>query len=691
MGYRIAIDTGGTFTDLVLADEHGNLTLAKAPTTYRRIFRGIAEALGFTAEEVGRSVAELLAETDLLIYGTTHATNAILERKTARTAFLVTEGFPDVLVLREGGKLDPFNLSMPSPEPYVPRRLTFEIRERVDAEGAIVVPLDENHVREVLQDMRQRNVEAAAVCLLWSPANPAHELTVGRLIEEELPEIPYTLSHQVNPIVREYRRASSTAIDASLKPLMQRHLRGIEEDLREAGFRGELVVATSFGGVMHLPDVAQRPIYLVKSGPAMAPQGARAYAEADTAARDLIVCDAGGTSFDVSLVRDGLVKFTRETWLGGLFTGHITGLASVDVRSIGAGGGSIAWVDSGGLLRVGPASAGADPGPACYGRGGTEATVTDAALLLGYLDPEYFLGGRMRLVPDATREAIGRLGEKLGLDGRETARAILEVGSELMVGAIQDITINQGLDPRESLLVAGGGAAGLNVVAIARELGCRRVLVPRTAAALSAFGGQCSNVVADFSRSLFVHTADFPGEKVNAALAEITAEMDAFADELRQRGVRDFRKDYFVEARYPYQVWELDVPLRGSSFDGAADVEAMIEAFHEEHEQVFAVREAGQQIECLYWRGRLTGFLDVPPLKPLPVAGGARVRPHRMARAHFAGAGEVETPRYLGGDLPPGARIEGPAIIDEPTTTIVIYPSSSAQVTEFGNYLLEID
>ncbi|HZO83553.1 MAG TPA: hydantoinase/oxoprolinase family protein [Candidatus Binataceae bacterium] len=690
VGYRIAIDTGGTFTDLVLADEQGNLVLGKSPTTYGRIFGGIEGALKMTAEQLGRGMGDLLAATDLLIYGTTHATNAIIERATARTAFLVTEGFPDVLVLREGGKLDPFNLAYPPAEPYIARRLTFEIRERVDSEGGVVIPLDEAQAREVLRRVDARRVEAVAVCLLWSPANPAHELALGRLIESELPGVPYTLSHQLNPIIREYRRASATAIDASLKPLMQNHLRGMEKDLRAAGFKGQLLVATSFGGVMHVGDVVQRPIYLVKSGPAMAPVAGRTYAEAEAGRRDLIVCDTGGTSFDVSLVHGGMIKFTRETWLGPPFIGHITGMASVDVRSIGAGGGSIAWIDPGGMLRVGPQSARAEPGPACYGAGGVHPTVTDAALVLGYLDPEYFLDGRMRLDARAAETAVGTIASRIGGSVKDAARAIMQIAGDHMVSAIKDITINQGIDPRESLLVAGGGAAGLNILPIARELGCRQVLVPRTAGALSACGGQYSDIVAEFTQSKFAYTGDFPYAEVNRVLAGITAEMDRFESELRERGLRRFRREYFVEARYPYQVWELDVALAKGGFDGPADLDALIEAFHREHDRVFAVKEPGQQLECIYWRGRLSAELEGPPLTKAPARAAALPVPRMRRPAFFAGRGEMETPRYHGDRLAPGMTIDGPAIVDEPTTTIVVYPGSRARVTELHNYLLEV-
>ena len=690
MGYRIAIDTGGTFTDLVLADEQGNMYLGKAPTSYERIFQGIQGALDIVAEQLKMGVAAVLQRTDLLIYGTTHATNAIIEGKTARTAFLVTEGFPEILVLREGGKLNPFDLSSPFPQPYVPRSLTFEIRERIDSEGQVATPLDERQARQVMAQLRESQVEAAAVCFLWSPLNSSHEEAMGRLLEEELPGVVVTLSHRLNPIIREYRRASSTAIDASLKPLMQKHLQDMAADLHRAGFGGELLVASSFGGVMHLSDVIERPIYLVKSGPSMAPVAGHTYAEAEVGRRDIIVCDTGGTSFDVSLVRDGIIKFTRETWLGEMFTGHITGLSSVDVKSIGAGGGSIAWIDSGALLRVGPESAGSEPGPACYGRGGRQATVTDAAVVLGYIDPAYFLGGRMKLDVAAARGRVDDIAQKLGNELEDAARDILEIANEHMVGAIKDITINQGIDPRDSLIVAGGGAAGLSILPIARELGCNQVLMPRTAGALSACGGQFSNIVTDFSLSSLAYTGDFPYDKVNGALSKIGQSIDEFATRLRKKGLADFRVQYFVEARYPYQVWELDVALAKGGFDGPEDVHCMVEAFHQEHERVFAVKEPSQQLECIYWRGRLTAALERPPLKPPEASDQAQLVARLTRDACFPGVGRVATPRYLGESLHPGMVINGPAIIDEPTMTVVVYPGASATVTPLGNYLLAI-
>src|SRR5439155_8416826 len=374
--------------------------------------------------------------------------------------------------------------------------------------------------------------------------------------------------------------------------------------------------------------------YSVGSGPSMAPVAALTYSSAEDAgqAADLIVCDTGGTTFDVGLVSRGEINYAAETWLGGRWIGHITGIRSVDVRSIGAGGGSLVWIDSGGLLRVGPRSAGADPGPACYGRGGTEPTVTDAAVVLGYIDPTYFLGGRIPLDAEAARVALESVAEPLGLTVEEAAAAALVIASENIVGAIRELTIAQGIDPRDLAIVAGGGASGLNIVPIARELGCRHVLLPSTAAALSACGALHSDVISEFGRSRYTETRAFDFDGVNGVLADVNAAADAFLADLADLGPRETRKDFLVEARYRGQVWELDVPLEGARFGGDEDVRALEEAFHETHERVFAVREPGQHLECLLWKVRATAVLDKPELRALaPAAAEARGRESTIA------------------------------------------------------------
>ncbi len=689
---RITCDIGGTFTDVVVSDERGRMTIAKALTQPANLFDGLRAALQRAAEEIGEPLQELLARASLFIFSTTQATNAILEGTTARTAFLCTEGFPDILVRREGGSLRPYDYSRPFPEPYVPRRLTFEIPERIDADGAVVLALDEDAAVAQLRRARELGVGAVSVCLLWSTANPAHELALGALIERELPGVPYSLSHQINPIVREYRRASGTSIDASLKPLMQRHLPEIADGLEREGFRGELLAASSAGGVVPMGELIDSPLWSVRSGPSLAPVAARAVSLAETGSGDVIVCDTGGTSFDVSLVRAGDLVFTSETWLGEPFAGHLTGLSSVDVRSIGAGGGSIAWVDAGGLLRVGPESARADPGPACYGLGGTRPTVTDSALVLGYIDPERFLGGKMRLDLGAAEAAVQALADALGIGLREAAHAVLSIANERMIAAIHELTVNEGVDPRDSTLVAGGGAAGLTIAAIARELGCREVLIPRAAGVLSAYGGQHSDIVREMTAPFVTNSREFDFDGARATLAELRERLIAFESQLPAGLAGEVQRRYFVEARYAYQVWDLSIALEDERLADEHALARLIDSFHDAHERIFAVREPGQKIEMSQWKGRLVASTSKPPLAAARESSPNGSGPTRDARvAYFPELGEVEIAVHVGAALQAGARVSGPALVIEPETTVVVYPGWTAHVSELGNYRLELD
>jgi N-methylhydantoinase A len=689
MGYRISVDTGGTFTDMVLLDPDGKFHVGKALTTPARISEGMFSALNVVAEAVDKSTKDLLAETDLLIYGTTRATNAIVTKQTARTAFLTTTGFKDILVFKEGGKHGPHDYSYDYPQPYIPRRRTFEINERIGASGEVVRPLEETQAREVIQTLKDRGFEAIAVSLLWSIANCDHEAKLGELIEEIMPGIPYTLSHRIAPILREYRRASATAIDASLKPLMQAHLTGMQTDLRDAGFTGDLLVSTSVGGCQEVETLVERPINTLKSGPAMAPVAGRAYSALERMGGDVIVCDAGGTTFDVGLVRDNQLVYSRDSWLGPQWTGDIIGASTVDVRSVGAGGGSIAWVDPGGLLQVGPQSAGSVPGPACYGAGGTEPTVTDAALVLGYIDPEYFNGGRLTLDRSAAEKVIATLAKTLGKEVDETAHSILVIANELMIKAIGEITVNDGLNPRESVIVAGGGAAGFNIMPIAHELGCATVILPQTASALSACGMQYSSIVFEATRSRFTDTKGFDREGVNSALDEIEADLMQFRDSLGTAKDATVTIEFFVEARYRAQVWELDTQLPKPRLENDADVDELVETFHLTHERVYAVRDEGSPVECVNWKGRISIRPFDPPPSPEPSDVHNTPTPNTSRSCFFGGDARVDTPVFRGANMVIGDEVQGPAIIEEPTTTIVVYPDMSARLSAAGDYILD--
>jgi N-methylhydantoinase A len=683
---RFAVDTGGTFTDLVLEDGDGRLRLYKAPTTPDDPIDGVLDVLRAAAADRGDDLAALLGRGELFVHGTTRAINAILTRGAARTAFVTTAGHPDVLLFREGGRLHPFDNTREYPAPYVPRALTFEVPERIGSAGEVVAALDEDAVVEACARMRELRVEAVGVCLLWSIVNPAHELRVGELLAEHLPGVPCTLSHALNPALREYRRASSACIDASLKPLMTSYLRGLERRLGEAGFRGRTLVVTSGGGVLDAAAVAEAPIHSIGSGPAMAPVAGRHYALTCAGAETAVVADTGGTSYDVSLVRRGRIPWTRETWLGGQFVGHITGFPSVDVRSIGAGGGSIAWVDDGGLLHVGPQSAGSVPGPACYGRGGAHATVTDASLVLGYLDPAYFLGGAMALDVLAAHDAVARdVAAPLGLDQHDAGAAVLKLATERMVGAIEEITLHQGIDPRDAVLVGGGGAAGLNAVAIARRLGCPRIVIPDVGAALSAAGALMSELTADYATPLHTTSERFDAERVNAALAGLEARCRAFADG-PGAGAAATVVELSAEARYPHQIWELEVALPATRFHGAADVEALRQAFHATHQEVFAIADLESGIEILAWRARVRCRLrEAPPGR----AGAGTAAADGTRMAYFADAGLLATAVRQFESLDVGAVVAGPAIVESPVTTVVVEPGATASRTAAGSLAID--
>ena len=681
---RLAADTGGTFTDLVV-EQGERVRLYKAATTPQDPAEGILQAVSLAAREAERPVEEFLADAEVFIHGTTRAINAILTNTTARTALLATRGHPDMLLLREGGRTHPFNWSYGYPDPYIPRALTFEIDERIGSRGEVVRALDEPAAIEVIERLAASEVEAVAVCLLWSIANPAHEQALGELLERHLPGVPYTLSHALNPTLREYRRASCAAIDASLKPLMTAYLRGLEDRLRASGFTGRLLMVTSSGGVVDAADMAAAPIHSVNSGPAMAPVAGRHYAALDGLSESAVVADTGGTSYDVALVRRGRIPVTRETWLGLEYEGHITGFPAVDVRSVGAGGGSIAWIDPGGLLHVGPQSAAADPGPVCYGRGGTEPTVTDAAVVLGYIDPDYFLGGDMSLDASASRRAIAeRIAAPLGLDSHEASAAIMAVATERMIQSIEEITVNQGVDPRTAVLIGGGGAAGLNAVAIARRLGSPRIVIPQAGAVLSARGALMSDLVSEYASAFFAGSDDFDHARAQELLGDLERRCLQFAE--RSSLPSEPQIEYVAEARYRHQVWQLDVPLRSGRLGSADELAALVEDFHTVHEEVYAVRDARAVIEVVNLRARVTCPLGRGAADTVAIDRAADVLPSRSV--YFSGVGEVYAAILRLESMSPGTQIAGPAIVESSFTTVVLNPGASAERSASGSLVI---
>ena len=688
MTYRASIDVGGTFTDLVFTDEKGELAVFKASTTPRKTWEGMIDALELAAEYYQMPLNKLLAESTTITYSGTTGTNAIITGTGAKVGLICTRGFRDILLSREAPKKEsPYDWP-PFPEPYVPRYLTMPVTERINAEGGIDVPLNEDEVHQVVRQFKKWDTEAIAVSLLWSISNPTHEKKIGEIIKEELPGIPYVLSHELNPIIREYRRTISAVIDASLHPILVKDIEQLRGQLKEHGFRGNLLVGTASGGVLRPEEAISRPIYTIGSGPALGPVAAKYFAQVEGGNNNLIVLDMGGTSFDVSIVTKGTIVVTRET----MVKDEVLPISRVDARSVGSGGGSIAWIDPGKLIHVGPQSSGAEPGPACYMRGGKEATVSDANLVLGYLDSDYFLGGRMKLSPQPAQEVMqNKVANPISLDVPEAAFTVFSTVTHNMIAAIRDITIWQGVDPREYLIVSGGGATGMHVVPMAQELGVKQVLIPKVAGTLSALGGLVADITTEYSASYFAESYQFDYERVNKVLEALQKKGEAFL--AMSKGIaREGKLDYFVEARYPYEVWELPIPLRSNRIKDEKDLAQLIKDFHNTHERIFAVKEPGQSIEGVIWR--VVATAKMPQIKAKEMTSGGKDSTAAMIgkrNAYFKDLGGfVKTPIYRGDKLVCGNKIEAPAIIEEATTTIVIFPGSKATVTRWGNYLIDV-
>lgn len=674
---RIAVDAGGTFTDVAVQTGDDTVLEAKAPTDHDDPTRGVLDAIGVAARLAGTTAEQLLRDAEFLIHGTTRSLNALITDSAAPTAFLTTRGHRDTLTLREGGRDDPFDHRTPFPKPFVPRRLTFEIHERIDASGRVVIPLDEHAAAATIAELGGLDVEAVAVSLLWAHLNPVHERRVGELVAEILPGVSCSLGHDVNPIVREFRRASSAVIDAALKPIMTPYLHSLEQRLREAGFAGDLLVATSIGGCAPAADIARKPILSLNSGPSMAPVLGAAVAARGDERGAVVVADTGGTTYDLSVVVDGHIPRADEATVAG----HITGFGSVDVRGLGAGGGSIATVDDHGLLRVGPHSAGADPGPACYGAGGTLATLTDAALVTGRIDPDGFLGGRMTLDVEAAHAALAAVGDPLGFDPVQAAAAVLAVATETMATALLEVTIGRGIDPRESVLVAGGGAAGLNSVALAARCGFGSVVFPASGAVMSAAGALLAPVTAEHTVVGRTRTDAFDQSVIDGAFAHLDEWACGYREQMSQRTIS---VTYSVEARYVGQTWNINLPVDRGGLEGG-DLGALVEDFHALHERLFAVADPGSPVEILAWRATACIKGSGGRLAPAPPGDlqrdGAR-------KVYLHGSGWVEAQRWRGNVGASPVTITGPAVIDGDYSSILIDPGATARTTPEGSVVV---
>ena len=676
--YRIGIDVGGTFTDLVAVDEAGRATFAKVPSTPADPSLGVVDGLDRLAAALGVAPVAMLAGTERIVHGTTVATNALIERNGARVGLLTTEGHRDVVEMREGLKDDRYNLRLPPPEQLVPRRLRFGVRERMRADGRVETPLDGTSLDAAIGTLRRERVEAVAICYLHAWRDPSHEQLSRERVLAALPGLYVSLSSEVLPQIKEFERFSTTIVNAYVGPALSRYLGRLERRLAEAGYIGPILVIQSHGGIAPIAEAGRLAAGAVLSGPAGGVAGsvhaARLIGALGSGA-DLIPFDMGGTSTDISLVVGGRPSLAANRRVGG----QAIALSSLDISSIGAGGGSIARVDRGGILHVGPESAGADPGPACYGAGGGEATVTDANLVLGYLDPAGFLGGRKRLDRAAAERAVDRVAAPLGIDRLAAAAGIHRVVNTNMAEGVRLASVRRGVDVRRFAILAFGGAAGLHATDIARQLGVARVVVPRAAAVLSAWGMLATDLRFEVARTHIGDTKSLDGTVVKRLFDELAA---AGLARLRASFDGPVRIARSADMRYGEQVFEIAVALDDIDWAAADPLPEIIRRFHAAHEALFTYSLAEEETVLVNARVAVTGILSALPREPA-LAAAAPAAPRGMRPIRLGGAW-VAAPVYDLDALAPHQPIRGPALVEGAMTTVLLRAGDEAVATALG-------
>jgi N-methylhydantoinase A len=678
-GYRLGIDVGGTFTDFVLVHPNGRTELTKVLTTPSDQSLGVMSGIASLAAKVGVDLKSFLARTDRIVHGTTTADNTMIQMNGAVTGLLTTQGHRDQIEIRRGYKEQIWDPAYPGPTPIAPRRRRFGVPERLDFQGEVVTPLDEQAARQAIRRMKKQGVESIAVCLLFSYVNPAHELRLRKLIQEEYPEVRVSLSHQVMPTAPEFERTSTTLVDAYVGPRVERYLKALAAALSEAGYAKDLQIMQSNGGIMAAGVLAQRAVATLGSGPTGGVTAAAAVAR-DADLRDFIAVDMGGTSFEVCVVKGGTPQL-KSGW--NWFQRYLVGLPTIEMHSIGAGGGSIARVEAG-ALKVGPTSAGADPGPICYGRGGREATVTDANLVLGYLNPRALCGGEFELRDAGVRDAlVEQIGRPLGLDAVEAANGIFRIVNANMVNAIRRVSSQAGLDPREFCLVVYGGNGPIHAGKQAEELGIRRMLIPRASPAFSALGLLIADVVVDASRAHVVASGQARPEQLEGVFQQMERQAET---ELETAGIprADMTFHRSLAMCYPGQTFDMSVPVQET-------LQRTIEKFHDLHEALHTYATRNEEPIIRAARLRAVGRTPKPELPRFPRAtssiDGARV----AQRSAFLGGRFVDAPVYDGERLTFGHRVEGPAIVEERFTSLVLHPGHVAEIDARGNYAVTVN
>ena len=691
---RIGVDIGGTFADHVLYDEEtGEVLTFKTPSTPQDLSLCVFEGIRRFAQDRPGGVEGLTT----VAHGTTVNTNAILERKGAKCGLITTKGFRDVLEIGRQTRPKFYDWYADRPTPLVPRYLRLEVEERVNSKGEVLVPLQQEDVYKAAENFKKEGVQAVAVCLLNSYINPAHEQRIREILEKALPEVYLAISSELNPEFREFERSSTTAAVAYVGPVFERYVDKLTQDLeRELTPAPNLYIMQSSGGMISAQVAIQRPHVTIESGPA-----AGVLATVDLGRRldlkNLISFDMGGTTAKASLIRDGSPAMLSMLEVGGETTGffgvRITGLPikapSIDLVECSAGGGSIAWVDVAGLLKVGPESAGAVPGPVCYNAGGTEPAVTDAHVVLGRIVPEFFLGGRMAISEEMAREAIQeKIGKQLGMEPHEAAQGILDVVNANMVRILRVISVTRGFDPRNFTLVAYGGAGPLHAGDLAQELGIQQIIIPPTPGLFSAMGLVSSDIQSSFTMTRVIRATEENLPAIQEGLNTLAVQAQKSLDQERvPEEEREILR--FLDMRYVRQNFELEIPVE-NSLASSADLEQVLRSFHEVHDRTYGHSDAQAPVEVVAVKARGVGHIRKPDLKELP-KGSADASPAFIGtrKVFFKEKGWLDCPNYDREKLLAGNVVKGPAVVNEFDSSIVLLPGHQGEVGKFGDLLVD--
>lgn len=687
--YRLGIDAGGTFTDFVLADRSGQVRLFKALSTPQDPTLAIRNGLQLISDELGVSAETVVSNCDLCINGTTVGLNALITHKGAKTGLICTAGHEDSLEIRLGHKEDGYRYDpeYPPATMLVPRYLRRGVRERVLSDGAIREPLTEADVRTACELFRAEGVETVAISFVWSVLRPDHERRAAEIVREMMPGVVLTVGSELYPQVREYTRTSTAVVNAYLAPIMKRYVDAVDAYFRSLGARHPVRYYQSNGGLAIGQAMSDRSVYAINSGPASAPAAGQYVCE-PFGKKDVITVDMGGTSFDITLTKDGSTNINKNID----FLRYRIGVPMIQVETLGAGGGSIGWIDEMGLMQMGPQSAGSDPGPACYGQGGKLPTVSDANLVLGYLNPDGLVGGRLPLDAAKARDAIRiHLAEPLKMSVERAAYGMFTIVNANMVNGIRRVTVERGYDPRDFVLVGAGGATAAHITALAEAMGIDTIVLPKLASGLCAFGQIISDVK-------YNYMATAPLRLDNEAAY---ARIDELFNQIEAQGIAHLKGDGFkgrsivvkrsLDMRYVGQVHECTVEIGNFKVD-AKSIGKVRDAFHRRHKELYTYAEPASTVEVVNIESTVYGVVD----KPARMKIGKGATPAKALKGHrdavFSADGKrVKTPIYDGTPLGAGASIAGPAVIEEVTTTIVIEPGWTARLDESGSYLITRD